>query len=70
MAVQSMNDNKKKGGLLLNETHSSIKGIRREEEMPTDWTENITVPIYRTGETNCNAKSTGGYHYYAQGIRY
>jgi hypothetical protein len=37
---------KKQGGLLLNKIHSLIKGIWREEKMPTDWKMNITVPIY------------------------
>jgi len=58
MAVQSMNNNKspgtdnvptelykKRGGLLLNKIHSLIKGMWREEKMPTDCTENITVPV-------------------------
>ena len=70
MAIQSINDNKKRGGLLLNKTHSLIKGIWREEKIPTDWTKNIIVPIYITGETNRNAKITEEYHYYAQGTRY
>jgi len=52
MAIQSMNNNKspgtdnipeelykKGGGLLLNKIHSLIKGIRREEKMPMDCTE-------------------------------
>ena len=60
MAVQSVNNNKspkidnipmelykKGGGLLLNKIHSFIKGIWKEEKMPTDWTKNITVPIYK-----------------------
>jgi len=60
MAVQSMNNNKspdidnipvelykKGGGLLLNKIHNFIKGIWKEEMMPTDWTKNITVPIYK-----------------------
>jgi len=50
MAIQSMNNNtspgidnnptklyRKGGGLLLNKIHSLIKGIWREEKMPTDW---------------------------------
>jgi len=60
IAVQSVNNNKspdidnipvelykKGGGLLLNKIHSFIKGIWMEEKMPTDWTKNITVPIYK-----------------------
>jgi hypothetical protein len=60
MAIQSMNNKKspgidnismelyrKWGGLLLNKIHSLIKRIWREEKMPTDWTKNITVPIYK-----------------------
>jgi len=31
---------------------------------------NIIVSIYRIGETNCNAKITEEYHYYAQGREY
>ena len=38
---------KKGGGLLLNKTHSLIKGIWMEEKMPTDWKKNITVPVYK-----------------------
>jgi len=60
MAVQSMNNNKspdihnipleiykKRGGILLNKIHSFIKGIWKEEKMPTDWTKNIIVHIYK-----------------------
>jgi hypothetical protein len=59
-AVQSMNNNKapgidnipaelyKRGGdLLLNKIHSLNKGIWKEEKIPTEWTMNIIVPIYK-----------------------
>jgi hypothetical protein len=58
IAIQSMKYNKspgtdnipvelyKRGGcLLLNKLHSLIKGIWREEKMPTDWTTNISTNI-------------------------
>jgi len=69
MAVQSMNNNKspgidnipaelykKGGGVLLNKIHSFIKGIWREEKMPTDWKKNIIVPKYknRGDKPQCN----------------
>jgi len=42
----------KGGGLLLNKIHSFMKGIWKEEKMPTDWKKNITVPIYKSrGDT-------------------
>jgi len=60
MAIQSMNNNKSPGidnipaelynsggGLLLNKIHSLIKRIWKEKKMPTDWTTNIIVPIYK-----------------------
>jgi len=60
MAVQSMNNNKtpeidnnpaelykKGGGLLLTKIHSLIEGSWREEKMPTDWTTNTIVLIYK-----------------------
>ena len=60
MAIQSININKspgidnipaelykKGGGLLLNKIQSLIKEIWREEKMPTDWTTNFIVPIYK-----------------------
>jgi len=60
MAIKSMNNNKspgidniptelykKGGGLLLNKIHSLIKGIWREEKLPTDWAKNIIVSIYK-----------------------
>ena len=59
MPIHSMNNNKspdidniptelhkKDEGLLLNKIRSLIKGIWREEKLPTDWTKNIIVPIY------------------------
>jgi hypothetical protein len=61
---------KKAGGLLLNKTHSLIKGIRREEKIPTDWAKNSIVPIYKNRGTNCNAKITEEYYYCAQDIRH
>jgi hypothetical protein len=83
MAIQSMNNNKspgvdniptklykKGGGLLLNKLHSLNKVISREEKIPTDWTKNSIVAIYKIGETNWNAKITEECHYYAEGIRY
>ena len=60
MAIQSMRNNKspgidnipaelykKGGGLLRNKIHSLIKGIWKEEKIPTDWKTNIIVPIYK-----------------------
>jgi hypothetical protein len=83
MAIQFMNNNKspdidnipaelytKGRGLLLNKIHRLIKEIWREEKMPTDWTTNVIVPIYKNGEINCNVKTTEEYHYYVQDIRY
>jgi hypothetical protein len=70
MAIQSMNNNKspgidnipaelykKGGGLLLNKIHSLIKEIWREEKMPTDWTTNILVPIYKNREDKLQYKN-------------
>jgi hypothetical protein len=58
-AIQSMNNNKapgidnipaelykRGGGLLLYKIHSLIRGIWKEEKIPTDCTMNIIVPIY------------------------
>jgi hypothetical protein len=83
MAIHSMNnkspgiDNistelyKKGGGLLLNKTHSLIKGIWREEKVLTDWKTNTTVPTYKNwGEINCDAKIKEEYHCYVQDTRY
>ena len=80
MAIQSMNNNKppgidnipadlykKGGGLLLNKIHSLIKGMWREEKLPTDWTEYIIVPIYKD---RGDKQITEEYHYYAEGIGY
>jgi len=73
MAVQSMNNNKspgidniptdlykKGGGLLLNKIHSLIKGIWREEKMPTDWTKNIIVPKYKNRGDKLQCKNYRG----------
>ena len=73
MAVQSMNNNKssgtdtippelckKGGGLLLNKTHSLIKGIWTEEKMPTDWTKNIIVPISKNRGDKLQCKNYRG----------
>jgi hypothetical protein len=60
MAIQSMRNNKspgidnilaelykKEGGLLINKIHNMIKGIWREETVPTNCKTNIIVPIYK-----------------------
>ena len=73
MAIQSMNNNKspgidnipaelykKGGGVLLNKIHSLIKGIWREEKMPTDWTKNIIVPIYKNRGDKLQCKNYRG----------
>jgi hypothetical protein len=73
MAIQSMNNNKspgidnipaelykKGGGLLLNKIHSLIKGIWREEKVPTDWKMNIIVPIYKNRGDKLQCKNYRG----------
>jgi len=73
MTIQSMNNNKspgidnipaelykKGGGLLLNKIHSLIKGIWREEKMPTDWTTNSIVPIYKNRGDKLQCKNYRG----------
>jgi hypothetical protein len=73
MAIQSINNNKspgidnipaelyKKGGrLLLNKIHSLIKEIWKEEKMSTDWTTNITVPIYKNRGDKMQCKNYRG----------
>jgi hypothetical protein len=83
MAIESMHNNKspgidnfplelckKGGGLLLNKIHSLIKGIWREEKLPTDWTTNIIVPIYKNKGDKLQCKNTEEYHYYVLNIRY
>jgi hypothetical protein len=70
MAIQSMNNNKSPGidnipaelykyggGLLLNNIHSLIRRIWKEEEMLTDWTTNIIVPIYKNRGDNLQCKN-------------
>ena len=71
MAIQSMNNKspaidipmelyKKGGGLLLNKIHSLIKGTWREEKLPTDWTKNIIVPIYKNRGDKLQCKNYRG----------
>ena len=73
MAIQSMNNNKspgidnilaelykKGGGLLLNRIHCLIKGVWREEKLPTDWTKNIIVPIYKNRGDKLQCKTYRG----------
>ena len=73
MAIQSMNNNKspgidniptelykKGGGLLLNKIHNLIMGIWKEEKMPTDWTKNIIVPLYKIREDKLQCKNYRG----------
>jgi len=73
MAIQSMNNNKspgidnipaelykKGGGLLLNKIHSLIKEIWRKEKIPTDWTKNIIVPIYKNRGDKLKCKNYRG----------
>jgi len=51
---------KKGGGLLINKTHSLIKGIWREEKMSMDCTENIIVPIYKNRGDKLQCKNYKG----------
>jgi len=51
---------KKGGGLLLNKILSLIKEIWREEKMPTDWTTNIIVPIYKNRGDKLQCKNYRG----------
>jgi hypothetical protein len=61
----------KRGGcLLLNKLHRVIKGIWKEEKMPTDWTTNFIVPIYENRGDKLQCKFIEEYPYYVQDIRY
>jgi hypothetical protein len=51
---------KKEGGLLINKIHSLIKGIWREEKVPTDWKINIIVPIYKNKGDKLQCKNYRG----------
>ena len=59
----------KNGGLLKNKVHGLIKGIWREEKVPTDWKINIVVPT-KTRVTNYSAKTIEECYCYAQDIKY
>ena len=82
LAIQSMNNNKspgtdnipeelykKGGGLLLNKIYSFIKGIWREGKVPTDWTKNITVPIYKNRGDKLQCKNYRGISLLCTGYR-
>jgi sorting nexin-29 len=73
MAIQSMKNNKSPGidnipaelcknvgGLLLNKICSLIKRIWKEEKMPTDWTTNIILPIYKNRGDKLQCKNYRG----------
>jgi hypothetical protein len=73
MAIQSMSNNKslgidniptelykKGGGPLTNKIHSLIKGIWREEKVPTDWKTNIIIPIYKKKGDKLQCKNYRG----------
>jgi hypothetical protein len=72
-AIQSMNNNKapgidnipaelykRGGGLLLNKTVSLVKGIWKEEKIPTDLTMNVIVPIYKNRGDKLQCKNYTG----------
>ena len=73
LAIQSINSNKspgidniseelytKGGELLLNKIHSFSKGIWREGKMPTDYSKNIIVPIYKNRGDKLQCKNYRG----------
>jgi sorting nexin-29 len=51
---------KKGGALLKNKIHNLIKGIWREEKIPTDWKTNIIVPIYKNKGDKVQCKNYRG----------
>jgi len=51
---------RKGGGLLLNKIHILIKGIWREDKMPTDWTKKIIVAKYKNREDKLQSKNYRG----------
>ena len=82
MAIQSMNNNKspgvdniptklykKGGGLLLNKLHSLNKVISREEKIPTDWTKNSIVAIYKNRGDKLECKNYRGMSLLCRGYK-
>jgi hypothetical protein len=51
---------KRGGGLLLNKIHSLIKRIWKVEKIPTDWTTNFIVPIYKNKGDKLQCKNYSG----------
>ena len=58
-----INSHQYRGGRTIGgEIHSFIISIWNKEELPEEWKESITVPIYRNGDKQ-TAVITGAYHF-------